>query len=343
VVLFERLGLPVLKRTQKTRSYATGAETLEDLASRGFPIAQLLLRYRELSKLKSTYVDALPLLVGEDGRVHTRFQQAVAATGRLSSANPNLQNIPVRTELGQRIRRAFVAAPGRALLVADYSQIELRILAHIAAEPELIRAFAAGEDIHRATAAIVFGIATELVSADQRRAAKTINFGILYGMSAFGLSQNLGISKADADRFISAYLDRYPGVRRYVEETVRAAEQAGKVETLYGRVRWLPDIQSKNRNLRENARRMAINARIQGTAADLLKMAMIAIDRRLRREHPDARLLLTVHDELLFEVPAGEVAPIADLVRREMEGVARLAVPLVVDVGSGPSWYDAKT
>jgi DNA polymerase-1 len=343
VVLFERLGLPALKRTQKTRSYSTGAETLEGLAARGYPIAQLLLRYRELSKLKSTYVDALPAMMGEDGRLHTRFYQAVAATGRLSSANPNLQNIPVRTELGQRIRRAFVAGPGQALLVADYSQIELRILAHIAAEPELIRAFAAGEDIHRATAGTVFGVAPELVSAEQRRAAKTINFGILYGMSAFGLSQNLGISKGDAERFIAAYLDRYQGVRRYVEETLQSAEREGRVETLYGRVRWLPDIRSKNHNLRENARRMAINARIQGTAADLLKQAMIAVDRRLRREHPGARLLLTVHDELLFEVPQAEVEPIGRLVRQEMEGVAQLAAPLVVDVGSGKSWYDAKT
>jgi len=240
VVLFERLGLPALKRTQKTRSYSTGAETLEGLAARGYPIAERLLRYRELSKLKSTYVDALPAMLGEDGRLHTRFYQAVAATGRLSSANPNLQNIPVRTELGQRIRRAFVAGPGQALLVADYSQIELRILAHIAAEPELVRAFAAGEDIHRATAGTVFGVSPELVSADQRRAAKTINFGILYGMSAFGLSQNLGISKGDAERFIAAYLDRYQGVRRYVEETLQSAEREGKVETLYGRVRWLP-------------------------------------------------------------------------------------------------------
>jgi DNA polymerase-1 len=343
VVLFERLGLPTIKRTQKTRSYSTGAETLEELATRGYPIAQLLLRYRELIKLKSTYVDALPALVAADGRLHTRYQQAVAATGRISSANPNLQNIPVRTELGQRIRRAFVAAPGQALLVADYSQIELRILAHIAEEPELVRAFAAGEDVHRATAATVFGMAPELVTAEQRRAAKTINFGILYGMSAFGLSQNLGISRGDAERFIAAYLDRYQGVRRYVEETLRGAEREGKVETLYGRVRWLPDVQSKNRNLRENARRMAINARIQGTAADLLKMAMIAIDRRLRREHPEARLLLTVHDELLFELPQNKVEPVAALVRQEMEGVAKLAVPLVVEIGSGKSWYDAKT
>jgi DNA polymerase-1 len=343
VILFEKLGCPVLKRTQKTKSYSTGAETLEELAARGYPIAELLLRWRELTKLKSTYVDALPSLVGPDRRLHTRFQQAVAATGRLSSVNPNLQNIPIRTELGQRIRRAFVAPPGRVLLVADYSQIELRVLAHIADEQALVAAFAAGEDIHRATAATVFGASPPLVTPDQRRAAKVINFGILYGMSAFGLAQNLGIPQKEAEAFIRAYLDRYPGVRRYVEETQASAEREGKVETLYGRVRWLPDIQSKNRNLRENARRMAINARIQGTAADLLKKAMIAADRRLSREHPEARLLLTVHDELVFEVPEAEVEAVARLAREEMEGVAQLKVPLAVEVGWGKSWYDAKT
>ncbi len=341
-ILFERMGLPVLKRTQKTKSYSTGAEILEELAGRGYPIATDLLRYRELTKLKSTYVDALPLMVAADGRIHTRFNQAVAATGRLSSTNPNLQNIPIRTELGQRIRKAFVAPAGQVLLVADYSQIELRILAHIAEEKELIRAFAAGEDIHRSTAAVVFGVAPELVTAEQRRAAKTINFGILYGMSAFGLGQALSIPPREAEAFIKAYLDRYAGVRRYVEETQQSAEREGKVETLYGRVRWLPDIQSKNRNLRENAKRMAINARIQGTAADLLKLAMIATDRRIRKEHPDARLLLTVHDELVLEVPEASAEPVSRLVREEMEGVAKLQVPLVVDAGWGPSWYEAK-
>jgi DNA polymerase I len=342
VVLFEKLGLPVLKRTQKTRSYSTGAETLEELAARGYPVAELLLRWRELTKLKSTYVDALPSLVGPDRRLHTRFQQAVAATGRLSSVNPNLQNIPIRTELGQRIRRAFIAPPGRVLLVADYSQIELRILAHIAGEQALIDAFAAGEDIHRSTAATVFNVAPPLVTPDQRRAAKVINFGILYGMSAFGLSQNLGIAQKEAEVFIRAYLDRYPGVKRYVEETLASAEREGKVETLYGRVRWLPDIQSKNRNLRENARRMAINARIQGTAADLLKKAMVAVDRRLSQEHPESKLLLTVHDELVFEVPEADAEAVARLAREEMEGVAQLKVPLAVEIGWGKSWYDAK-
>jgi len=342
IVLFERMGLPVLKRTQKTKSYSTGAETLEELAVRGFPIAQHLLRYRELSKLKSTYVDALPMLVAPDGRLHTRIQQAVAATGRLSSINPNLQNIPIRTELGQRIRKAFAADPGNVLLVADYSQIELRILAHIAEEAALIDAFAAGEDIHRSTASLVLGVAPELVTAEQRRAAKTINFGILYGMSAFGLSSALGIAQKDAERFIRDYLDRYPGVRRYMESTQASAEKEGKVETLYGRIRWLPDITSKNFNLRENARRMAINARIQGTAADLLKLAMIAIDRRLRADLPEAHLLLTVHDELVFEVPEAQAEEAGRHVKAEMEGVASLKVPLVVDVGWGKTWYDAK-
>jgi DNA polymerase-1 len=342
VVLFEKMGLPVLKKTQKTKSYSTGAETLEELGRRGYPIAQLLLRYRELTKLKSTYVDALPQLVAADGRVHTRYNQAVAATGRLSSTDPNLQNIPIRTELGQRIRRAFVAPPGHVLLVADYSQIELRLLAHIAEERALIDAFAAGQDIHRATAAVVLGVAPELVTVEQRRAAKTINFGILYGMSAFGLSTELKISSKEAERFIAAYMGQYPGVKRYMEETLESAEREGKVETLYGRVRWMPDIKSKNWNLREGARRMAINARIQGTAADILKLAMIAVDRRLRDEQPGARLLLTVHDELVLEVPEEQVEAVSAMVKAEMEGVADLKVPLVADAGWGKSWYEAK-
>lgn len=342
VLLFEKLGLPVLKRTQKTKSYSTGAEILEELAARGFPIAERILRYRELTKLQSTYVEALPGMVAADGRIHTRFNQAVAATGRLSSANPNLQNIPVRTEIGQRIRRAFVAPPGHQLVIADYSQIELRILAHIAEDPTLVAAFEAGEDIHRATAATVLHVDPDLVTPEQRRAAKVINFGILYGMSAFGLAANLKIPQKEADRFIREYLERFPGVRRYIEETEASAERDGKVETLYGRVRWLPDIQSKNRNLRENAKRMAINARIQGTAADLLKLAMIAVDARLAAEHPKVRLLLTVHDELVFEVPEADAERVAQVVKEEMEGVAKLRVPLVVDTGRGASWYEAK-
>ncbi len=342
VILFEKLGYPVIKRTRKTRSYATGAEILEELASSGYELPLLLLRYRELTKLKSTYVDALPVLVAADGRLHTRFNQAVAATGRLSSANPNLQNIPVRTELGQRIRRAFVAAPGHLLLAADYSQVELRILAHIAREPALVEAFRRGEDIHRTTAAAVLGVAPELVNAEQRRAAKTINFGIMYGMSSYGLSQTLGISRAEAEAFIQRYLARYAGVERYREETLATARSEGKVETLYGRVRYLPDVASKNRMLRENAERMAINAPIQGTAADLMKLAMIRLDRRLGKERPEAKLLLTVHDELVLEVPEGEVEAVSELAKEEMSGVCELDVPLVVDVGWGASWYEAK-
>ncbi len=342
VILFEKLGYPVLKRTRKTKNPATGAEVLEELADRGYPLPSLILRHRELSKLKSTYVDALPELVADDGRLHTRFNQAVAATGRLSSANPNLQNIPVRTELGQSIRKAFIAAPGHSLLVADYSQVELRILAHIAGEEALIEAFRAGEDIHRTTAAAVLGVAPGLVNPEQRRAAKTINFGIIYGMSAFGLANTLKVSRKEAESFIEAYLERYPGVKRYMDETVASAEEKGYVETLYGRLRWLPDVKSKNWNLRENARRMAINARIQGTAADLMKEAMIAVARRLAGDHPDSRLLLTVHDELVLEVPEGVEETVGEMVQAEMAGVAELAVPLVVDVGTGRTWYDAK-
>jgi DNA polymerase-1 len=342
VILFEKLDYPVLKRTRKTKSYSTGADVLEELAARGYPLPAEILRFRELAKLKSTYVDALPALVAADGRIHTRFNQAVAATGRLSSTNPNLQNIPVRTEQGQRIRRAFVAPPGHLLLVADYSQIELRVLAHIAGEEKLLTAFRSGEDIHRATASTVFGVAPELVTGEQRRAAKTINFGILYGISGFGLANNLGVTPKEADRFIKDYLDRYPSIQRYLVETKESAAREGKVETLYGRVRWLPEIHSRNYNVRENANRMAINARIQGTAADLMKLAMIAVDVRLRADHPTSRLLLTVHDELVLEVPAGEVEAVAATVRAQMEGVAELAVPLAVDVAWGESWYAAK-
>lgn len=341
-ILFEKLGLPVLKKTRKTKSWSTDAATLEELARRGHELPQKLLRYREVSKLKSTYVDALPQLVAADGRLHTRFQQAVAATGRLSSVNPNLQNIPVRTEQGQKIRKAFVAAPGRLLLVADYSQIELRILAHIAAEPAMIEAFRTGQDIHRTTAASVLGISADLVTGDQRRAAKTINFGLIYGMSAFGLGQALGVPTGEAETFMKAYFARYGGVQAYMQETLATAERVGKVETLWGRVRHLPELASSNWNLRENARRVAINARIQGTAADVLKLAMIAVERRLRREHPEARLLLTVHDELVLEVPEAEVEAISRLVRGEMEGVAALDVPLVAEAGWGATWYDAK-
>lgn len=349
-ILFEKLGLPIVKRTRKTKSYSTNAETLEELANRGFELPEKILGFREINKLRSTYVDALPVLVEEDGRLRTSYQQAVAATGRLSSVKPNVQNIPVRTEMGLRVRKAFRAEEGCRLLVADYSQIELRVLAHIAEEKTLISIFEQGGDVHQSTAAAVFGVAEALVTAEQRRAAKTINFGIVYGMSAFGLSQRLGIPTKEAARFIDAYFDQFPGVRTYTEETLAFAEEVGFVETLYGRRRYLPDIKNRNRNLRENAKRMAINARIQGTAADLLKLAMIEVDVRLsrewRKEHVSGsgapRLLLTVHDELVIETPAAVEDQAAVTLQEEMEGVAELSVPLVVSVGRGDTWYEAK-
>ena len=342
VILFEKMGLPVLGRTRKTKKYSTGADVLEQLAQRGFDLPARVLQYRELTKLKSTYVDALPSLVAADGRLHTRYHQAVAATGRLSSHDPNLQNIPIRTDIGRQVRRAFRARDGYLLLVADYSQIELRVLAHISGDEALVDIFRHGGDIHRSTAATVFGVAPALVTDEQRRASKTINFGIIYGMSAFGLARALGIARGEAQAFIDAYFERFPGVRAYTEQTLASAEETLQVETLYGRVRYIPDIRSRNRAVRENARRMAVNARIQGTAADLLKLAMIAVDRRLRAELEAARLLLTVHDELVLEAPDEEIEDLSALVREEMEGVADLSVPLVVDMDSGPDWYEAK-
>ncbi len=342
-IMFVKLDYPVLRKTRKTKSYSTGAETLEELAARGYDLPERILHFREIAKLKSTYVDVLPALTGEDGRVHTRFNQAVAATGRLSSAHPNLQNIPIRTERGQQIRKAFVAAPGQILVVADYSQIELRVLAHVAQESVMIEAFNRGEDIHASTAAIVFGGSPLLVSPDQRRIAKVINFGIIYGMTAFGLGRQLGVSRAEAQRFIDTYMERYPGVRGYTEKTLDGAFETGRVETLYGRVRELPDIRSRNWNLRENAKRMAINAPIQGTAADLLKKAMISVSDRLRRDLPECKLLLTVHDELVLEGPESLSEQLMACVREEMEGVAELSVPLVVDAGAGRSWYGTKS
>lgn len=341
-ILYDKLGYPVLKKTKKTKSYSTSADTLQELADRGLPLASLILEHRELAKLKSTYIDALPNLVGEDGRLHTSYNQVGAATGRLSSSNPNLQNIPVRTERGQQIRKAFRARDGFSLVVADYSQIELRVLAHIAEEPGLISAFEAGEDIHLSTASKVLGLAPEFVTAEQRRAAKVINFGILYGMSAWGLAQNLKIPQKEAQTFIDTYLAQYPKVQDYIDSTIAEAEQQGKVVTLHGRPRWLPELKNRNRAVRENARRMAINARIQGTAADILKLAMIAVHRKLAEVFPEAALLLTVHDELVLECPAEDVEEVADLVAQEMSGVQELAVPLVVDIGKGKDWYEAK-
>jgi len=341
-VMFERRGLPVLRRTAKTKAPSTDADVLSELAARGFRLPALLIEYREQTKLKSTYVDALPRQVGTDGRVHTRFNQAVAATGRLSSSDPNLQNIPVRTEMGREVRRAFVADPGQLLLTADYSQIELRVLAHLSEDPALRDAFERGEDIHRATAALVFGVEPELVNPDQRRAAKTINFGLIYGMGAYALARELGVTNGQAKEFIESYFARLPRVRAYLEATKEQARATGRVTTLFGRVRLIAGLESSNAQVRGNAERQAINAPVQGTAADLMKLAMIRLHRELDESRLPARLLLQVHDELILEVDEAAADRVAALARSVMEGAATLRVPLRVDIGAGSSWTAAK-
>jgi len=340
VILFERLGYPVLKRTAKTRRPSTGVEVLKELASRGYRLPALILEYREQSKLKSTYVDALPRQVGPDGRIHTRFHQTVTATGRLSSSDPNLQNIPIRTELGREVRRAFVAEEDWLLVAADYSQIELRVLAHMSQDETLLAAFQAGEDVHRATAAAVLSKKPGDVSSAERRAAKTVNFGLIYGMGAYSLARDLGVTPAEAQEFIDAYFTRFPGVKAYMEGLREQARREGKVTTLFGRVRRLANLDHPSANVRAAAERMAINAPIQGTAADIIKLAMIAVHRWL--EGRDARLLLQVHDELILEAPAAEAGAIGMELRKIMEEIVTLDVPLVVDVGTGFSWYEAK-
>ncbi len=277
----------------------------------------------------------------DTGRVHTSYHQAVAATGRLSSSDPNLQNIPVRTAEGRRIRQAFVAEPGYRMLAADYSQIELRIMAHLSGDAGLLAAFAAGEDIHRATAAEVFGVAPEKVSKDQRRSAKAINFGLIYGMSAFGLARQLDISRAEAQEYVDRYFERYPGVREYMERTREQAREQGYVETVFGRRLYLPEINARNAMRRQYAERTAINAPMQGTAADIIKRAMIALDGQLRETGMDVRMIMQVHDELVFEVAREALAPARDLIRECMSGAAELAVPLVVDMGVGDNWDEA--
>jgi DNA polymerase-1 len=338
-ILFEKLQYPVIKKTKGTKAYSTAMDVLQELASHGFVVPQLILEHRELHKLKSTYVDALPQLVGKDGRVHTSFNQAVAATGRLSSSDPNLQNIPIRTEQGRVIRKAFVADEGNVLMSADYSQVELRILAHISEDESLIETFRGGADIHRATAAKMFNIAEHKLTAEQRRAAKTINFGVLYGMSAFRLSNELNISTAQAKDWIEAYFGRYPKIEQYLTRTLEEARTTGKVTTLLGRVRYIPEIHNRSFTVRGNAERMATNAPIQGTAADILKLAMIALDAKLPG---DAKMLLTVHDEIVFEVPESKAKGVAGLVKETMENIYVLRVPLAVDAKWGRSWYDAK-
>ncbi len=338
-VLFVELGLPALKRLKTGPS--TDQDVLEKLADQ-HPLPRLVLEHRALAKLKGTYVDALPQLIDPaDGRIHTTYHQAGAATGRLSSTDPNLQNIPVRTELSRRIRRAFVAPPGSRLLSADYSQIELRILAHYSEDPGLLEAFRAREDVHTRTAAETFGVPPEAVTPDMRRVAKVLNFGIAYGLSAFGLSQRLDLPGAEAQAIIDRYFTRYAGVRRYVDSAIEEARRNGESRTLYGRVRAMPEITARNPAIRSAAERTAINTPIQGTAADIVKIAMVRVDAALTAERRAARLLLQVHDELVLEVPDAELEPVSALVRREMEGAAALAVPLDVQIGHGASWAEA--
>ncbi len=339
-VLFGRLGLPVKKKTPGGTP-STDEDVLQELAL-DYPLPKLLLEYRALAKLKSTYTDKLPQRVNPaTGRVHTSYNQAVAVTGRLASSDPNLQNIPVRTPEGRRIREAFIAPPGCQLVSADYSQIELRIMAHLSQDPGLLKAFAEGRDIHRATAAEVFGVDPEAVTAEQRRYAKVINFGLIYGMSAFGLAAQLNIERAAAQAWIDRYFARYPGVAAYMERTRQTAREQGYVETVFGRRLWLPEIHSQNAARRQAAERAAINAPMQGTAADLIKLAMIAVHQWLREKAMASRLIMQVHDELVLEVPEPELAAVQAELPRLMAGVARLDVPLEAEVGVGPNWEQA--
>ena len=341
-VLFEKLQLPVAKKTRKAGHYATGVEVLEKLAAE-HEIAGKILEYRELSKLKNTYLDALPKLVDPaTSRIHTSYNQMVASTGRLSSSNPNLQNIPVKSAQGREIRRAFVAEPGFRILAADYSQIELRVMAHLSQDPVLVDAFARGEDIHQRTAREVFGMAAIMDPGLYRRHAKVINFGIMYGLSAFGLAQNLKISRKEAQQFIDSYFQRYRGVKAWIDKTLAETRRSGRVSTLFGRIRQIPEIHSKNWNLRSFGERTAINAPIQGSAADLIKKAMVDIHRELQRRQVASRLILQVHDELVLEVAEDEIDPVSELVKTRMEQVEELGVPLKVDMALGSSWYEAK-
>ncbi|MEY3974110.1 MAG: polymerase, partial [Pseudomonadota bacterium] len=339
-ILFDRQQLPVLKKTPSGEP-STDEDVLQQLAL-NYPLPKLILEHRSLSKLKSTYTDKLPRMINAaTGRVHTSFGQATAVTGRLSSSEPNLQNIPVRTAEGRRIREAFIAPPGHVLVSADYSQIELRIMAHVSQDPGMLRAFAHNEDIHRATAAEVFGVTPIEVTPDQRRTAKVINFGLIYGMSAFGLAQNLDIERSAAQTYMERYFERYPGVKRYMEETRALAREQGFVETVYGRRLWLPDIRGGSGPRRAAAERAAINAPMQGTAADIIKLAMLRVQAWLKSSGLRSRLVLQVHDELVVEAPESEVDAIKLELHRIMEGVEGLSVPLLVEVGAGPNWERA--
>ncbi len=340
-VLFEKLNLPVLKKTKTGPS--TDADVLEELGAMGFTVPALLLEYRELSKLKSTYVDVLPRRINpRTGRIHTTFHQTGTATGRLSSSDPNLQNIPVRTPRGERIRSCFVPSPGCCMVVADYSQIELRLLAHLSRDEVLIEAFRRGGDIHRETAAILFGVPPEAVTAEMRARAKTINFATIYGQGAFALSRQLGISQAEAKEFIRRYFETFSGVRRFLDSQVEKAREQGYVETLFGRRRYIPELRDSNYGIRAFGERTAMNSPLQGSAADLIKVAMVNLHRRFKESGLKSGMMLQVHDELVLESPLGEVEEVVQLVRHEMEGAASLSVPLVVEIAVGDNWLDAK-
>ena len=337
-ILFDKLGLPPVKKTKT--GYSTSAEVLEKLRGK-HPIVEAVLDYRQLAKLKSTYVDGLMKVIAPDGRIHTCFQNTVTATGRLSSTEPNLQNIPVRTELGAELRKMFVAGPGMVLVDADYSQIELRLLAHIAGDQAMIDGFNSGADIHTITAAQVFGVAPEEVTPLMRRSAKAVNFGIVYGISPFSLAQDIGVTVAQAKEYMDKYFQHYAGVRAYMDAVVERARKDGYVSTLLGRRRWLPELKSSNFNTRSFGERVALNMPIQGTAADIIKLAMLRVDRRLQEEGLQARLVLQVHDELIVECPEGEAETAARLLKEEMEGVMALSVPLVADAKWGKTWAEA--
>ena len=340
-ILFEKLQLPVIKRTKTGAS--TDAEVLAELAGMGHRLPTLLLEYRELSKLQSTYVDRLPRWVDQQtGRIHTQFSQTGAATGRLSSSDPNLQNIPIRTSRGEEIRRCFRAAPGSQLVVADYSQIELRLLAHLSQDEAFLEAFHRGSDIHRETAAIIFDVPVDGVTSEMRGRAKTINFATIYGQGAFSLAKQLDISQDDAQEFIKLYFERFAGVRRYLDECVKAAKELGYAETIFGRRRYIPELRDRNYNMRAFGERVAMNSPLQGSAADLIKRAMVGIWEEFSESQRSSRMLLQVHDELVIEAPLSEVEEASAVVRKEMEAAAELSVPLVVDIGIGSNWFDAK-
>ena len=338
-LLFEKLGLPPIKKTKT--GYSTNADVLEKLKEK-HPIIPAIMDYRMLTKLKSTYADGLLKVIDEDGRIRTTFQNLVTATGRLSSTEPNLQNIPVRSDLGAEIRKMFIPKPGHVLVDADYSQIELRVLAHIANDETMQEAFRRGMDIHTVTASQVFGVDTESVTAFQRRNAKAVNFGIVYGISEFSLAEDIGVSRYEAKAYIDSYLANYHGVRAYMKNVVEQARKSGFTQTLYGRKRYIPELSSSNFNIRQGAERIALNTPIQGTAADIIKLAMIRVHAALQEHYPEATLLLQVHDELIVECPEHIATEVSNLISKEMEQVSSLNVPLIAEAKWGRSWYDAK-